>query len=370
MAGTGAKNRLAEISEALSENPNEPQRFTVREILHWFGYQRRARLNLRDIRNTLRGAGLTTDPDLNSVHIDSQVSFHAKDQASGDSKSVTSPATLSTSQAKEPASVSSPTEGEEQADDSAVMANLVSRLASANRDVTSVSPTDTIEEAVTTMLVNDYSQMPVMTTEREVKGMISWHTIGYSLTQGVQPRRVQDCMAEQYRAVRPDSRLLDVVVDIVESGAVLVQAKDRQVLGIITTADLSEEFKKLAEPFLQIGEIEQHLRNLFGNISIEKLRSTAGPHNTKEINDISDLTLGGLEALLSDHDAWTKSELKLDRKVLGKAVAKVREIRNDVMHFNPDGLDDRQLGQLQEMSKMFHDLWEQRRRREQKGSQD
>ena len=370
MAGTQAKSRLAEIREALSENPDEPQRFTVREILHWFGYRRRARLNLRDIRNTLRSTGLTTDPDLNAVHIDSMVSFRAKDQASGDPEDVNSYTTSSTSQVRETAPASTPTEVEEQADDSADIANLVSRLRSANREVTSVTPSDTIAKAVTTMLLNDYSQLPVISGKTTVKGMISWQSIGHSLSQGVQPDKVQDCMTRAYREVRSDSRLLDVVDEIVDNGAVLVRGNAPQILGIITMADLSEEFKKLAETFLQIGEIEQHLRNLMGHLSSGDLQKVADPSDNKPISDISDLTLGEIIRLFQNPETWETVALKLDRKVLISHLEEVREIRNEVMHFNPDGLDESQLESLRRVSKMLHNLRELPRRQGRGSSAD
>ncbi len=50
----------------------------------------------------------------------------------------------------------------------------ISKLASATRKPLSVSPGANLEEAVTHMLINDYSQLPVMTSDRDVKGVITW----------------------------------------------------------------------------------------------------------------------------------------------------------------------------------------------------
>lgn len=357
-----ARDRLEQIHNALKSDPTEPQRYTVREILGWFGYRRRARLNRLDVSNAFRSKGLTTVPDVNAVHIDSTVLIKLKADSQ---KAIPTKATETATSAEsdEDAGVDSGSPGDDsQPDDSADIANLVSRLRSANREVTSVSPSDTFDKAITTMLLNDYSQLPVMTTRTKVKGMISWQSIGQSLSQGVQPGRVQDCMTTNYREVRADSRLLDVVDEIVDNGAVLVVGSDSQLQGIITTADLSEEFKKLAEPFLQIGEIEQHLRNLLSHLDGVELQKFTDPSDEKSVGEISDLALGEIIRILQNKEVWETVDVNLDRKVLVNRLEEVREIRNQVMHFDPDGLDESQLELIRGVSKMLHELRELPRR--------
>lgn len=356
MARSQARARLDEIRQALTDDPTEPQRFTVREILGWFGYQRRARLNRRDVSSTFRLKGLTTEPDINAVHIDSSVSIELKVDPQQEPSVESSEAHQPAESTEESADESGSTVGDEESDDNAEIAILVSRLASANRPPTSVAPSDTVEKAVTTMMANDYSQLPVMTTKHEVKGMISWQTLGQSLTQSTEPRTVQECMTTEYREVRAHSRLLDVVDEIVDNGAVLVRGGDRQILGIITTADLSEEFKNLAEPFLQVSEIEQQLRELMSHLNSAELQKFADPSDNRSISDISDLTLGEIVRLFEDEKTWETVELNLDRKVLIGYLNEVREIRNEVMHFNPDGLDDSQIERLRGISRMLHGL--------------
>src|SRR6516164_3223002 len=54
----------------------------------------------------------------------------------------------------------------------------ISKLAAANRKPTSIDPNETVEQAITLMLASDFSQLPVMTSVRDVKGIISWSSIG------------------------------------------------------------------------------------------------------------------------------------------------------------------------------------------------
>jgi predicted transcriptional regulator len=57
----------------------------------------------------------------------------------------------------------------------------IGRLEAAKRRPVSVAPDASVERAVTIMLSKDFSQLPVMTSERCVKGVISWSTIGHRL---------------------------------------------------------------------------------------------------------------------------------------------------------------------------------------------
>ena len=70
----------------------------------------------------------------------------------------------------------------------------------------------------------------------------------------------------------------------------------------------------------------------------------------------ADLTFGGHCRLLENRDNWEQLTLNVDRKVFVKCLHSVREIRNDVMHFNPDGLDDDRREELRDLARFF-DKW-------------
>lgn len=48
--------------------------------------------------------------------------------------------------------------------------------------------------------------------------------------------------------------------------------------------------------------------------------------------------------------------LRVDRVVFCAEMDKVREIRNDVMHFDPDGIDEEQYDQLRRFSRLMDEL--------------
>lgn len=70
----------------------------------------------------------------------------------------------------------------------------VGGLAAANKPPLSVKPDAPLAEAITLMLGNRYSQLPVMTTDREVNGVVSWTSVGTRLALGKSGDYVRDLM--------------------------------------------------------------------------------------------------------------------------------------------------------------------------------
>src|SRR5262249_54477375 len=62
-----------------------------------------------------------------------------------------------------------------------------------------VSREDSLRHAETQMLLNDYSQLPVMTGNRTVHGLISWKSIGRAHVVRTAGPRVADCMDADIR---------------------------------------------------------------------------------------------------------------------------------------------------------------------------
>ena len=131
---------------------------------------------------------------------------------------------------------------------------------------------------------------------------------------------------------------------------------ENRIVGILTTGDLSREFQKLGEPFLRIGEIENHLRDLLRGLPLEEITGAVDPTYPREVESASDLSLGEITRLIERPGVWEKVRLPLDRASLLKDLKQVHAIRNDVMHFDPEGLDDEDLELLRRVANMFHDL--------------
>ena len=204
------------------------------------------------------------------------------------------------------------------------------------------------------MHMNGYSRLPVMKTERDVSGIVTWESIGTRLSLGRECSFVSQCM-EPAEVIPGDTRLFDAIRKVAENGYVLVRSKDKTITGIVTATDLSHQFGQLAEPFLFVGEIEGHLRNLIhGKFTLDQLQAASG--NDRPIAGSADLTFGGYCRLLENKDNWKLLELNVDRAEFTKHLQSVRKIRNDVMHFNPDGLDDDQRKNIRNVARFFDQL--------------
>lgn len=233
----------------------------------------------------------------------------------------------------------------------------ISKLASSARKPLSVSPDTKLEEAVTHMLTNDFSQLPVMTSERDVKGMITWATIGSRLAIGKNCLVAREVM-EQHHEIRSDASLISAIGFIAEHQYVLVRGHDQKITGIVTASDLSLQFQQLAEPFLLLGEIENHLRQVISQrFTHTELRSAKDPTDTKrEVTSAADLTYGEYKRLLENPERWDKLNITVDRKTCMEKFENVRRIRNDVMHFDPDGIPEKDLQAIREFARFLQRL--------------
>jgi CBS domain-containing protein len=325
--------KLDAISAVLRRGVAPPPE-TVREVLRWFGAERRGYRVVRTIRRELKKRGLTTAPDFEYAYIDGRIEL------------VSAPA---------------PDGAQAVADAEAVVTDPTYRLArleSANRTPLSIKPDASLRQAVTLMMTNDFSQLPVMATAREVKGMVSWKSIGNKLALGLPCVAVRDC-TEPARIAKADDSLFSVLATIQEHDYVLVQAHDRTICGIVTASDVNDQFRLLAEPFLMVGEIEHGIRRLLhGKFTSKELEETKLPGDARPIEGVADLAFGEFIRLLEQETRWNRVKLAIDRVEFLSRLNKVREIRNDVMHFDPDGLDPSDMDLLRDFAVFLRRLRE------------
>ena len=197
-----------------------PLSITVRDLLGKFYYQKRGDWINSCIRNGLEKFNLRTDQDFTVAWLDSQVKIEFDSDASG---------------AAHAPHTSDPT-------------HRVGALEAANRIPASVKPEAPLKEATTKMHMNGYSRLPVMKTERDVSGIVTWESIGTRLSLGRECSFVSQCM-EPAEVIPGDTRLFDAIRKVAENGYVLVRSKDKTITGIVTATDLSHQVGQLAEPF-------------------------------------------------------------------------------------------------------------------------
>jgi predicted transcriptional regulator len=209
--------------------------------------------------------------------------------------------------------------------------------------------------AISLMIMHDYSQLPIMNNTRDVDGIISWKSIGRALSLGKTCKTVSDCK-EDVIILEHDEMLFNAVKFVLEKEVILVRQKDNTIGGIVTATDIGEQFISMAEPFLIIEQIENHIRKLLDKKFAPEDLSFAGNQEdkTKEIKSLADLTFGQYVKLVEDPKKFEKLKLNVDRGFLAKQLEDVRKIRNDVMHFATDGITPQNLELLRQTLNFLH----------------
>jgi CBS domain-containing protein len=321
---------------------------TIRNFLSWFGAQRRTAANVDYINTRLDKVGIRTVPDYLSIDVDTPITFElVADHPLEDFDDQQSCEQSETDFFQDMKAESD----EKSASDPSFR---IGKIASANNPPLSVKPNSSLLEATTLMLSRNFSQLPVMTTDREVKGVISWESIGARSATSSNGGDVQSYMDEHHE-VPATASLFVAIKTIVEHNYVLIRASDKKISGIVTATDIALQFEEISTPFLLLAEIENSVRALISSkLKISDIkRACSEDHLPADISQISDLTFGNYVKVLEHPDNWKKVGLQLDRITFCSELADINTIRNDVMHFDPDPLTSQSLSKLRNVAKML-----------------
>lgn len=307
---------------------------SVRELLDlWDAKSRGHRISER-IETELANHGLATLPNFRKVTLDSRVTLNleSKDQR-----------TLG------PEGGSTDAEHEE-----FDVGLTIGNLTSSSGGVVSVTPNSTFEEAITLMLLNDYAQLAVMSGSRALKGAITWRSIAQA--RHANPNASFPEAIVRAHEVRFDQELIDVLPTLYEADFIFVRDETNAISGIVTTADVVRAYGDLATPFFLIGELDQLLRRLIGQTySLADVRSLCDPDETRSIESFDDLSLGDYQQVLANPDRWADLRWPLDRAAFGSRLDELREVRNDVMHFNPDPVPTETISKLRHILRVLRE---------------
>ena len=325
-----------------------PVETTPRRLLSWVGASRRGSNVVEKLRRKMQEAEVTTTPDFEGVYIDRAIRLHGIND--------TGPNTEENGNdgydlAREEDGVRVATEGDLEP------AHWIGRLEAATNSPLMVSLSDSVGHAITLMLQHEYSQLPVKRGPNKIAGMISWRSIGKKLHLLGACESVQDCLEKHYE-VKDTASLFEVIQWVTRHDSVIVKTGSDQISGIITNADISREFRRLAEPFLLLGDIENALRRLIDQrFSPTELQESLDPNQaSRTVESASDLTFGEYLRLMQKPENWDRFGLNLERTLIVNQLNEVREIRNEVMHFNNDPLEGDSTETLRSAAHFLTDL--------------
>ncbi|SDZ44785.1 hypothetical protein SAMN05421684_5146 [Asanoa ishikariensis] len=299
----------------------EPTSVTVRELITLWDLTDRDRAASAQVEADLANHNLTTAPDFRAVGLDSTVRLLQLPERRVEEIS----AAPDEAETKVAGAID-----EESVDIGLTLGNLLSE----DLRLAWVPPTASFEEVITMLQINDYSQVAVLANQYTLHGAISWKSIAEAkhlnadatISDAVHPAQVFDY----------DRRLLDVLATLQENEFIFVRDFDRKISGIVTAADVVRKYDDTAIPFFLIGEVDQELRQLIVNTFDED--TVRGACNSAGIGfkSLETMTVGQYQAVLASPDCWQQLGWPLHRAQFVKRLDEIRQVRNNVMHFNPD----------------------------------
>lgn len=327
----------------------------VRTLLSWFFASYRTKYTIRQVEAALNSLSLKTEPHFNWTYLDGVVTFKPEEKQPSEVEGEPSPQKVTEAKV----AIAFPEVKASVSVDAFLVRDptyRIGRLDIANRSPVSVKPDTTVMQAVTLMLMHDFSQLPVMCGERTVKGLFSWKSLGSRVSQGCACEFVREAM-DEYCEQNADASLWQAIALLQEHDCILIRDADK-ITGIMTPYDISVTFGQLAKPFLLLDEIENRIRNLIrGKLTREELAEVRDPaDSTRTIDGVEDLTFGEYVRLLENPNRWEKLGLQIERSFFIKDLDEVRRIRNEVMHFDPEGTQESDLEKLRKFDEFLQRL--------------
>ena len=219
-----------------------------------------------------------------------------------------------------------------------------------------------VHHALTHMIDQNVGQLVVANGDRaRVEGIFSWQSYGQAILAGREPGLIGDCISQNFAEVNEERPLFDAVREVIRNGVVVVRSRENKLCGLVTQRDVAAVFVDLAEPFLFLGQIENHLRELVERmrLSREQLQSLADERDSERAENaacVDDLTLGELIRAIQNPQFWDRLGFKHDRAILLNRLERVRKIRNRVMHFDADGISPEDKVYLKDTRRILQEL--------------
>jgi len=315
-------------AEFLAKATAGPIELPIRQLLAIWGFRARTYDSVGRIQRDLSAAGLKCEPDLTEGGLDTVVRVSVAVSAASDID--TRPAEDGVTGESGASGDGAPGSDDERLELPTVSLRIRDIQPSATGGVTAVDPGQTLEQAQAIMIAYDYSQLAVLDGPRDLKGAVSWRTIARARLVKSEIT-LADVIDPRPKVVHADEELLSQIDIIYGADFVFVRDEDDYVCGIVTTADLTSQFRDLTAPFFQLGEIEGRLRRCISRkFTTEELRQAT--HQPK-LRSVGDMTFGQYVYLLSDEANWQRMHWYVDRAMFVGYLDEVRKIRNRVMHF-------------------------------------
>ncbi|MFF5244421.1 CBS domain-containing protein [Streptosporangium sp. NPDC000095] len=303
------------LEDAVSRSPQDPRKLTIRSLLEHWGTSRRTGAVIETIKSDLAAQGLTTQPPFTEGSVDTEIALVRI--------------------VAEPDAVVDAAEDTEDTADVDKLEPVTLRIGSLPAQLVSVPRSAELRYVKTRMLTENFSQLAVIDEDGTFHGAVSWESIGHAHVASADPA-LKEALTSAV-VVDHDAPLLDQIETIYDKGYIFVRSADRsRVTGIITAADLTRQFGYHARPFILIEEAENRLRRAAEVFGVDDLKQAVPSHQKSKVHQATDLTFGNYFHLLKDQERWERLGWNVDQQILLDYLERVRQARNDLMHFSAD----------------------------------
>lgn len=238
----------------------------------------------------------------------------------------------------------------------------VQQLLVGRGDPVCVTKDDPVSQALSLMIEHDYSQLPVVKREDDYvlpEGMVTYE----SILRGIRNfnARIQDLRVRDVTVASPvysmEDDLFDILDRLKDTNAVLIDsgAGGPGLIGIVTSYDTAEYFRKRTEDLMRVEDIELMIKDFIlaaytengDRLNEEKLARAIGrvvPSAEKQggeaarVKGFAELTMADYISLLLMPDTWSFFQpiFSIQKDSLRELLNGVRLIRNALAHFRTD----------------------------------
>lgn len=323
-----------EVFQKIADS-KQSEKSSARSLLSLFGYSRRGYWVCKEINDALDYYSLKTEPYWVETWIDEEVTISPAEKTTSGSIAISK---------------------------STDTIRRIKLLDEANEKPIFTNRDAKIEEATTLMQLHGYSQLPVSSNGNlqvnSIVGYISWKTIAIKNIHGQGGDIVKDYLEKDIRILPSETPILKALEDIHKHGFILVSNNQNQICGMITTTQMSSTYKTLTDKFLLIEQIERQVRAILnGKFTLDEINNIIKEEQgVQEVNSIDELTFGQYLRIIERNENWEKLNLKYDKKIIIKELTAVKDLRNDIMHFDPTDITPEQVNELSDVSDFLNSV--------------
>ena len=308
----------------------KPTTIPVRDLLAYWGLDRRDSVAVDHVVATLAERGLEASPSVLATSLD-------------DSVVIRKPAPIDSERAESRAA---------QHPESGVAVGLVlSGFMDADRPLVSVQPQHTLRQARSLMRINGYSQLAIL-NGRTLRGAITWESMTDALFAGAHESSTVMRARVHAQSHPAEQHLLEVIGEIAATGFVIVMGQTGPA-GIVTYSDIADSFVDLATPFALIGDIDRRLRRALDKaLDWDFLSGILVRDDARTPENVDQLGFADYLTAFASAEVWDQLGWWMDRAIFVARLDELRAVRNKVTHFNPDPPSPADVEKL----RLFNDL--------------